>query len=438
MHQALAAIFLVAAASNAALQVSGRAEKPGSELNFERAVRLRCDFLAQHNLQRYTCQQLKSHSDRPDDTTVGFEELPSLAAVPMNEFHSAMNWKYARGNMPYILRGAILSNGSMSASSPRRLSDLLKHGRHTAFSMLDLMLGASINQNIDMMHPWRAVQHVFEQQAGNCSEMHAAQYMSTSTGHARMEALLHDVPRAVLRHRFESHDVWLDFFFGDHPRIREGLEAGTPWQILLLGCAGRGFEIHSDDTPTAAWQVQLAGSKAWVICPPLQAEEPAWHDTQDETDDVFAWRYEATRTAMGEAGCTFGMVHQGDAIYYPPHWLHATLNWSPWSVGLSMHQLSVPEVPELVQHLSTKINTFRARMDDAASTDIDFLPLTATARAAAPLLFEWWIVALAGRYAHTGSEDDTCSPSDASATAELMARLATRYADEDEAELGLL
>lgn len=405
--------------------------------SYQYAVRIRCNFLAGHSIDRLGCRMLDlPGGNRPHET---FQELPGLQSIPSTDFHKPRYWKFSRGHLPYILRGQNRTLRGGSANSPGQLGSLLNGSFHNAFSILDPIDGIPSEHHLEhAMQPWEFVVDMLAGRSRNCTVPREARYMSTSAGVKRIRELLSSISPAVHQHRFESHHVWLQHFFGGFPHIQEGLEAGTPWQILLAGCIGRGMEIHSDETPTAAWQIQLAGSKAWVVCPPIPLGQFEWHDVRGTTDDVFAWRHATTRAAMQEVGCSFGIAHTGDAIYYPPNWLHATLNVSPWSVGLSQHQLSVPEVPALAQYLEHKINIFNAEGGDASTTDVEFLPLTGTARAALPLLSDWWSTALAGGYTGSSLESETCDKSEADQTHKRVQSLVAKHESLDLSELQLL
>ena len=40
------------------------------------------------------------------------------------------------------------------------------------------------------------------------------------------------------------------------------------WNMILIGESNAGMFLHQDRVPVASWQLQLEGSKMWLICPP--------------------------------------------------------------------------------------------------------------------------------------------------------------------------
>ncbi len=437
MRLATFLLFVIFASSE---QLPTDARELGTENSFHRAIQYRCKYLSELGISRWPCSSAftaaKSHSERSGvDTAV----LPDIPRLTQHNFHAPKHWAFSHGFRPYIISSGSTHEQKLPLD-PATMQRVMMGSDHKAYSVLDSIdeLADSAPQYEEQQHPSDYVKQQFVLLAENCSRVSEAQYMSTSLGRRLMRMLYSLVPQGIVEHRFESHDAWLEHFFGLLPRVQEGFEAGTPWQILLMGCRGRGSEIHSDETPTAAWQVQLQGSKAWIICPPLAKGAAPWYESAGATDDVFAWRRAETWDAMQSHGCAYGVVHAGEAVYYPPKWLHATLNVSPWSVGISLHQLSVPEVHSLVGYLSAKVATFEAAGDDFASTDIDFIPMTATARAALPQLFDWWLDGVAGQWLHRPLLGETCRSSDALQVQAHMQKLANKNMELDGAELALL
>jgi hypothetical protein len=106
-------------------------------------------------------------------------------------------------------------------------------------------------------------------------------------------------------------------------------------------------------------------------------------------------------------------------------------------VGVSLHQLALPQVPELVAYLSHKISAFSASDDTAETTSIDFMPLTRTARDIAPMLFAWWRDALSGSFVHN-RKPATCTAADATTIADAVHRIAEKNHAFDAVEAALL
>ena len=100
--------------------------------------------------------------------------------------------------------------------------------------------------------------------------------------------------------------------------IEEEQQFDMMW--LFLGPAHAGFRLHVDIGQTSAWNVQLTGSKKWILFPPEQEEflyggEVDAFDPNLEEFPLFAQakKYEC-------------IVKAGELIFTPSGWWHQTKN----------------------------------------------------------------------------------------------------------------
>lgn len=96
----------------------------------------------------------------------------------------------------------------------------------------------------------------------------------------------------------------------------------SAWSILVHGVDGSGFFLHWDSLNTGTFQIQIKGTKHWVLCDPKGRDD--FYDPGDV--DAFAPDLEAFprfRRAVTEH-CAHVAVRPGEAVFYPSNWWHAT------------------------------------------------------------------------------------------------------------------
>lgn len=148
-------------------------------------------------------------------------------------------------------------------------------------------------------------------------------------------------------------DVWLREVLGGGddsggaPSLADEWLAVTHWRMVLLGGPGAGMFNHRDALAAGSWQLQLAGAKAWHLCPPsaspaVAAEDPLTgaHHAHVGLDMLRPGRgrgqagtYALHPRAVGAAGCVLCVVGPGEAIVYPAGWWHQTENVAAPTTG---------------------------------------------------------------------------------------------------------
>jgi len=72
--------------------------------------------------------------------------------------------------------------------------------------------------------------------------------------------------RAVVPRLFRLDQSWLRGGFSSQALMEEFLHI-TRWDMVTMGAPGAGINFHWDAIHCGSWQLQLAGSKRWVVCP---------------------------------------------------------------------------------------------------------------------------------------------------------------------------
>jgi tetratricopeptide (TPR) repeat protein len=100
----------------------------------------------------------------------------------------------------------------------------------------------------------------------------------------------------------------------------------THWFMMMIGEVGSGMFMHTDNLPVASWQMQLEGSKRWVICKPI--DDTVTHPSKNCTLTM-------NGKCMVEGSCQEVVLLPGDMLYYPPAYWHYTSCLSTPTVSLS-------------------------------------------------------------------------------------------------------
>jgi len=187
---------------------------------------------------------------------------------------------------------------------------------------------------------------------------------SNSFSHAKREATLREyveqhVDAAVDAAR-PADAVW--YMFGDTPRspawdaltagYAQPLDAAGDSGLVVLGVGGRGSGV-AFHTHGAAFGETLIGAKQWFLAPPGRRPRFAGDVTtlQWELERRRAATAAATVKSNGDASDADAsdadasasvvecVVGEGEAIYVPPQWFHATLNHGPYNVFISTFTL---------------------------------------------------------------------------------------------------
>lgn len=162
---------------------------------------------------------------------------------------------------------------------------------------------------------------------------------------ASEHALLHDGAgelgqRTCLRHaaaiqrtttmpRALDPSWWHTRCFHNRSLARRDFAENTAWFMTMIGTHDAGFPGHVDTLASAAWQVARTGIKEWVLCPPghsivRSGVTDPWHlmlnDNHDGDDHHHRLR------SLVRRHCAYAALQQGDAVYYPADWWHATRN----------------------------------------------------------------------------------------------------------------
>jgi hypothetical protein len=123
-------------------------------------------------------------------------------------------------------------------------------------------------------------------------------------------------------------------------------DQSTHWKMLIAGERHSGMFNHKDYLPTASFQVQLEGRKAWHICSPDQ--EAYMYEAGDV--DAFKPDYDYF-PEFAKASCYQVTLTPGDLIYYPENYWHQTLNLDTPSVSLSSSLLRDTNFESVGAHL---------------------------------------------------------------------------------------
>ena len=110
----------------------------------------------------------------------------------------------------------------------------------------------------------------------------------------------------------------------------------------MLGIGGRGSGV-AFHTHGAAFGETILGAKQWYLSSPEM--KPKFNGTV--TQLRWALDRAAAIAASGEAAAAGDEngavleceVGEGEAIYVPPRWYHATLNWAPYNAFISTFTL---------------------------------------------------------------------------------------------------
>lgn len=115
------------------------------------------------------------------------------------------------------------------------------------------------------------------------------------------------------------------------------------WYMVLIGEAGSGMFMHTDNLPVASWQMQIEGNKRWVLCQPI--EENKEHSLKN-------CKLNMNNQCMLEDSCQEVVLEPGDMLYYPAHYWHYTscLSTPTMSVsGTVLHQHRPDELVHLIR-----------------------------------------------------------------------------------------
>jgi len=95
----------------------------------------------------------------------------------------------------------------------------------------------------------------------------------------------------------------------------------TRWRLAAAGAGGAGMFLHFDGIHLASWQLQLAGRKTWVVCPPTETRVLYPIGTWDHMAP--AWR---RIPLVKTARCFNTTLYPGEVIFYPKGYFHGTHN----------------------------------------------------------------------------------------------------------------
>jgi len=408
-----------------------------------------------------------------------------IKRIKLSELHAPENWKYRAGTFPVIITDLTVRPTTSGARrswreakdatwAPEAMLDFFRRSAHPNFDAhvngiadnVDDFLARGPDENVtqyfqrvmleggvqdtqrwkDMardtpaLSPGAHARYLREGQPPPKEDGGARlvdiPYMSTSDSVHGIRQLLSPIgtPRPP---QMQATETWLQACL-PHSRLQDGWVSGTSWRLLLLGGIGSGSSLHDDHIPTASWQVQLAGGKSWIICPPdrwgLGAREGRG------TLDIFAPDY-AKDNFPGDFTCQMGTVHAGEMVWYPAKWLHATVNTEPWSVGFTGSEVELANVEAVAAQMEHKINVYpRGAASGGDHPDAAFMPHTTSARQLAPRCFDWWRHGLTGQYTSSRRgvdwvHDHSCTRADRATQVREALRIVRTNAFDDDAEL---
>ena len=133
--------------------------------------------------------------------------------------------------------------------------------------------------------------------------------------------------------------------------------------LVLSSSPGAGQYLHRDRLGTANWQLQLRGSKQWVLCPggahdaaPACAAPPGQGtDNSAARVSVFDPNYAACPT-FRNASCLVASLQAGEAIYYPPPWWVQAQSATADAASLAVSVVTREHAPLIATRLKEACN----------------------------------------------------------------------------------
>lgn len=127
--------------------------------------------------------------------------------------------------------------------------------------------------------------------------------------------------------------------------IADEFSIKSHWYMLLIGEKGSGMFNHTDNLPVGSWQMQLAGTKKWIICKPDKITSSNVPSIVDTTKKPLSPNGEELPFDIPIPKCHHSILSPGDLIYYPAGYYHQTKCESSPTVSLSGTALG-PDVYE--------------------------------------------------------------------------------------------
>ena len=164
--------------------------------------------------------------------------------------------KYATGDHPYILKGAMkkwnLGKFTVDYLS-KRFPDFKVDYYSTNMGSPDI---------VPIAVPLRAALADLASYSTRYKDK-PGRYLMMILDMAGWDAVLKMAGKPVLPFHFSTDDQWLHTCFDNDTNAQDHFMVTTKWRMLLVGSPGAGMFNHADSARTASYQAQVAGYKRW-------------------------------------------------------------------------------------------------------------------------------------------------------------------------------
>lgn len=290
-----------------------------------------------------------------------------LPRIQYEDLYKPENWKYADGQMPFILQGALGDWHKDRYWSTQYLRQEFAHATVDFYPA---------NMDRSDTHPFLvAMTTALDEQTHPTSSFPSnnvrpgtyIQWNIDRKDWIKLSEHMH------LPYQFTRDNEWIESCLPTE-ELRDLYTKRVHWRMLLVGNKGAGMFNHQDVLRTASWQAQLWGSKRWHICAPTESRY-LYSAGQIDAFDPDYERY----PLFHHARCYEDIVESGDMLFYPKDYWHQTENLATPSICVSASVLDEHNYREIAHELKAECKTQKYKWQ-----------FTAPLCEALEVCYNWW------------------------------------------------
>lgn len=239
----------------------------------------------------------------------------AIPRIHISELYTAKYTKYADGQAPFILTGAmdlwkldtLWTPQQVAVQFPDAVVDFYPYNMDQAdVSPYLVPLSTAVQEMLSPSGDFPYNPHV------------PGTYIQWNVNITDWERLVNEM--MYIPYAFRRDEEWLQTCLPD-PDVRNEYTKKVHWRMMLIGNKGAGMFNHQDVLRSSSWQAQVSGAKKWHICAPDQA--PYLYGAGEV--DCFYPNYEKY-PLFEQARCQQDIVKKGEMIFYPKDYWHQTEN----------------------------------------------------------------------------------------------------------------